>query len=190
MSLLLDICPSFVEIEGLKVPIKSDFRTSVLFETAMQDKEISEEEKLKIALTLYFPNTYLPDVEKAVERFIWFYSCGKELKNGAGEGGRTKEIYSFEHDDEYIYAAFLEQYGIDLNTDDLHWWKFRALFRSLKEDCLMSKIMMYRAIDITSDMSKAEQKFYRSMKALYSLPDLRTQEEKEEEFAEVLFNSF
>lgn len=190
MSLLLDQCPLTVEIEGLRVPIQSDFRTSVLFETAMQDSDLSDEEKLDVALNLYFPDTFLPSTEKAIQAFVWFYSCGKELKNTAGEGGRTKEIYSFEHDDEYIYAAFLEQYGIDLNTDALHWWKFRALFRSLKEDCLMSKIMMYRAIEISSDMSKAEQKFYRNMKALYSLPDLRTQEEKEEEFAEVLFNAF
>ena len=51
----------------------------------------------------------------------------------------------------------------------------------------MSKIMGYRAMDISSDMSKAEQKHYRKMKELYALPDLRSQDEKEKEFAESLF---
>jgi hypothetical protein len=35
-------------------------------------------------------------------------------------------------------------------------------------------------------MPKSEQKFYRKMKLLYALPDNRTEEEKESEFAEML----
>ena len=186
MNLLLDICPQSVEIEGLQIPISSDFRVSILFEIAMQDRELSDMEKLQIVLDLYFPDTYIPDTKQAIEQAIWFYSCGKKESESFGTG-KHKEIYSFEYDDEYIYSAFLEQYGIDLNIEELHWWKFKALFRGLKEDCLMSKIMGYRAMDISSDMSKAEQKHYRKMKELYALPDLRSQEEKEKEFAESLF---
>lgn len=186
MNLLLDICPQSVEIDGLQIPISSDFRVSILFEIAMQDRELSDMEKLQIVLDLYFPDTYISDTKQAIEQAIWFYSRGRKESESSGTG-KHKEIYSFEYDDEYIYSAFLEQYGIDLNLEELHWWKFKALFRGLKEDCLMSKIMGYRAMDISSDMSKAEQKHYRKMKELYALPDLRSQEEKEKEFAESLF---
>ena len=61
MNLLLDICPQSVEIEGLQIPISSDFRVSILFEIAMQDRELSDMEKLQIVLDLYFPDTYIPD---------------------------------------------------------------------------------------------------------------------------------
>ncbi|WP_165442998.1 Gp15 family bacteriophage protein [Senegalia massiliensis] len=58
---------------------------------------------------------------------------------------KADNIYSFEHDDEYIYSAFLDQYGIDLkDIKHLHWWKFKSPFKGLKEDNLICKIMRYR----------------------------------------------
>ena len=100
-------------------------------------------------------------------------------------------IYSFEHDAEYIYAAFLDQYGIDLqDIEHLHWWKFRALFKGLKEDTLISKIMGYRSIEITNNMSDSEKKYYRKMKQIYALPDNRTQEEKERAFTNAIASIF
>lgn len=59
--------------------------------------------------------------------------------------GRGKQIFSYEYDDEYIYGAFYEQYGIDLAYDKLHWWKFKALLKSLKDDTEFVKIKGYRA---------------------------------------------
>ena len=39
------------------------------------------------------------------------------------------------YDDDYIYSAFLSQYNIDLqDIKHLHWWKFKAMFKSLNED--------------------------------------------------------
>ena len=51
-------------------------------------------------------------------------------------------------DDKYIYSAFKEQYNIDLNSIKyLHWWKFKALLKSLKEDTEFVKIKGYRAYE-------------------------------------------
>ena len=36
-------------------------------------------------------------------------------------------------DSEYIYSAFLQQYGIDLIKTDLHWHDFLSLFNGLRE---------------------------------------------------------
>lgn len=66
--------------------------------------------------------------------------------------------------------AFKEQYGIDLNDANLHWWKFRALFMSLRADCMFTKILGYRTMPITSKMSTADRNFYQRMKKLYALP--------------------
>ena len=79
----------------------------------------------------------------------------------------------------------MEQYHIDLNsTKYLHWWKFKALFNSLNEDVLFCKIMGYRAINLNKIKDKEMKKHYKKLKEFYKLPDMRSEEEKENDFAE------
>ena len=89
-------------------------------------------------------------------------------------------VYSFEHDAQYIYAAFMEQYGIDLTEEDMHWWKFRALFRSLNESTKFVKIMGYRSIEISPSMSKQQRMFYENMKELYALPASQKEQDRQD----------
>ena len=79
----------------------------------------------------------------------------------------------------------MQQYGIDLqDIEYLHWWKFKALFNGLAENTQFVKIMGYRAMDISKIKDKKEKKRYRELQRLYALPDMRTEEEKEYDFAE------
>ena len=88
-------------------------------------------------------------------------------------------MYSFEHDDRYIYAAFLSDYGIDLqDVEDLHWWKFRAMFLALNDSCEFKKIMGYRSMKITSKMSKEQRAFYEKMQRIHALPIPDDEQEK------------
>ena len=189
MSMLIDLLPTTVEVDGVEYDISSNFRDSILFEILMQDTNISERDKLVLGLQYYYRDNIPENIKEAVEKMLWFYRCGKEEVEAKGVGSEedVSQVYSYEHDDDYIYAAFLDQYGIDLqDVEDLHWWKFKAMFKSLKEDNKISKIMGYRAMKIDNDMSDSEKKFYREMKQIYSLPDLRTAEEKELDFHDAL----
>ena len=189
-NILLDILPETVDIDGIEYRINSDFRISILFELLMQDDELGKRQKLVQGLQLYYPE--IPhNVTMAVDKMIWFYRCGKETGNGGhGSGsGRAKQIYSFEHDDDYIYAAFLEQYGIDLqDIEELHWWKFRALFRGLSEDTEFVKIMGYRSVKITSKMSKEQREFYKKMQSIHALPITDAERKADELLTEALLN--
>lgn len=195
MNILIDEVPEYVEIDGIEYKINTDFRIGIMFELLIQDNTLTDMEKVEIALNLYYPE--IPhDPIQALEKILWFYRCGKEYDAESpqeGTEGTTQQqaIYSFEHDAEYIYAAFLNQYGIDLqDIEHLHWWKFRALFKGLKEDNLIVKIMGYRAIKIDDNMTDSEKKFYRRMKKIYALPDNRTQEEKERDFTNAIASFF
>ena len=82
----------------------------------------------------------------------------------------------------------MEQYKIDLNSIKyLHWWKFKALFNDLNENIQFSKIMSYRAMDLSKIKDKDMKKQYRKLKTLYALPDMRSEEEKESDFADELW---
>lgn len=164
--------------------IRDDFRESIRFELLMQDNTIDEKTKIALALNLYYPQ--MPnDIEKAIEDMLWFYRCGKEIKTShKKEENNTKQIYSYEFDDELIYSAFMYQYKIDINSIEyLHWWKFKAMFEGLNKDNKIVEIMGYRAIDLSKIKDKEEKKRYKKLKQIYALPDMRTQEQKEQDFA-------
>lgn len=197
MNILIDLLPTSVFIDGEEYEINTDFRIGILFEQLMQDKSLSDYQKLEGALSLYYP--IVPhDKAKAIEAIMQFYQCGKnneqvedgssneKLQNDLSETSTKGPIYSYEYDADLFYSAFKEQYQIDLQDEDLHWWKFKALFKGLSEDTKLSKVMNFRSIEITNDMSDSEKKYYRKMKQIYRLPDNRTEEEKEQDFNEAL----
>lgn len=191
MNILIDLLPNKVRVEDKEYDINSDFRTSILFELLMQDDNLSEEDKLYYALNLYYP--ILPqNINKAVEEILWFYKCGKEVDSNSSSRGKNKvigQIYSFEHDDDYIYSAFLDQYGIDLqDIEFLHWWKFKAMFKALKEDNEIVKIIGYRSIDLSKVKDKSQREYYKNMKQLYEIPKSKNELEKINEIEEALLN--
>ena len=153
------------------------------------DEDIPDEEKAQRALELYYP--HIPeDKDAAVDRILWFYSGGEEPEEANnGSGQPVERIYSYTHDGAFIYAAFLDQYGIDLQeTDHLHWWKFRAMFAGLKSDNRIVEIMGYREIEITPQMSKEQKQYYRKMKKLFALPLPKSEREKLSAIEEALLN--
>lgn len=198
----MDKPPEQVEVDGKLYKINSDFRTSIQFEILMQKKELTEKQKefanelclldkemdretaellakYKDGLELYYPE--IPnDINEAINAMLWFYECGKENidKKKSKKSGSRKKIYDYNYDADYIYAAFFEQYHIDLAEQELHWWKFSALFSALSEDCMISKIITYRVID-TKGMEKEQKAFYNRMKRLYQLPEDISEEERE-----------
>lgn len=184
MNILLDLLPETVEIGDVEYPINTDFRISILFELMMQDHSLSDEEKMVEAIRLYYPK--IPhDLEEAVEKLVWFYRCGKtdkakkQRESSEEEDTQERLVYSFEHDDRYIYAAFLSDYGIDLqDIENLHWWKFRAMFLALDDNCEFKKIMGYRSMKITSKMSQEQRAFYEKMQRIHALPVSEDEQEK------------
>ena len=190
MNLLIDLVPKTITIDNKEYEINSDFRTSILFELLMQDKSIKDNDKIYLALELYYPN--IPDdINSAIEKMLWFYRCGKDLitSKRKGKGKSDIKIYSFEYDDDYIYAAFMDQYGIDLqDIKYLHWWKFKAMFKSLKEDTEIVKIMRYRSMDLSKIKDKNEKAYYKKMQELYKIPISKDEQEKLEEIERALIN--
>lgn len=184
--LLIDRVPTSVMIDGVEYDINSDFRISILFEMLMFDRDYTEEEKILQALELYYP--VMPqNLPEAVEKMLWFYQGEAVEYASKGAGKKSAQIYSYEHDAEYIYAAYLDQYGVDLqDVDYLHWWKFKAMFKGLKADNEIVKIMGFRAVEVDYDMSKKEQKYYRKMKDMYKIPIPKSDKDKLDELNRIL----
>ncbi len=188
-NLLIDRLPETVSICGVEREINSDFRTALLFECLMEDAEVEDEEKTIRAIELFYPE--LPkskeEFNDCIDKMLWFYRCGKELNEylqrkaeAKKENGQPEQrIYDITYDDDYIYAAFVQQYGIDLNRIEyMHWWKFKALFKSLTNDTEFVKIMEFRGMDIDKDLTPEQKKYYQKMKSIYALPQPKEEVER------------
>jgi len=184
MNILVDKLPT--EYKGLK--IETNFRSFILFELLMQDRKLKDEEKIYLALKLFYKETP-KDMQKAIEGILWFYRGGKQDKKEKNQGkSEKKAIYSFEYDAELIYSAFKHDYGLDLNEIEyLHWFKFKSLFGGLNEQNKICKYMEYRAINLNKIKDKDTRNKYKKLKQLCALPDERTEEEKQKDFAEAFW---
>lgn len=192
MGILVSKLPTSVLIDGVEYPIRSNFRTMIKFEELMQDPEATDQDKVLLALNLFYPE--IPEnAEKAVEQLLWFYRCDKQdnlyrKKAKKRKAKRTDRIYDFEYDDDYIYAAFMAQYHLDLHeVEYLHWWKFRAMFNSLSDDTQFVKIMEYRAVELDK-VPKEKRAFYKRMKMLYALPLSQNEEQRQNALEDALLH--
>ena len=85
-----------------------------------------------------------------------------------------KKTFDLLQDYEYYYPDFLE-YGIDLNTDDISWWKFNSILGAifLKEQSAIGSVLKFRTWEKPSKNGKREENAYNSymnkMRSEYSL---------------------
>ena len=190
MNLILDGLPEVVEIAGTSVKIDTSFRTGIIFEEMLSDPELTDDDKLLTMLELYYPGIVFDEttIREAIEKIFWFYRCGSEPRQttGGDEGGEA--FFSYEYDADYIYAGFMSAYQIDLAKETLHWWQFRALFRSLPEDTQIMKIIGYRSMKISPKLPKEQKEHYKRMKRMYALPERYEQTKAESDLTEILMN--
>lgn len=186
-NILLDELP---KITPNNYKINTSYKQGIKFELLMQDNELQKEEKVMLALALFYDKKEInqiktpEELQKRINDILWFYKCNKIEQNNKGVNARKeKQIYSYEFDADKIYSAFMQQYNVDLQKTDLHWWQFRSMFESLTDKTQIIEIMSYRAIDLSKIKDKEEKKRYKELKKIYALPDMRTQEQKESDFA-------
>lgn len=186
-NILIDLLPTSVEVGGRSFDINTDFRTGILLEQLFADREYSQQDKLSMAITLYFGNQLVDDLRDAIDQIQWFYSVGKEkfaateneVSDRRSKIRKPERVLDYDIDAPLIYSSFLTQYGLDLqDVESLHWWKFHAMLHGLKDDLPLSRIMLYRGIDLNTIKDTKLRKQYASLKAKYKLPSLLDAQER------------
>lgn len=163
---------------GREYEFYTDYRAWAAFECLMLDGDFPEYKKQETIYKLVMP--VIPphactvrgrrEINAEISRF---YSGGENSdtsETSDNELPESRRVYALDYDFPYIYAAFMERYGIDLiDIPYLHWWKFRALFRGL-HDCKFTEIVGIRATEITSEMSDTRRRQIEEQQEIYALP--------------------
>lgn len=181
MNLLVEDLPEAIEIDGREYPIRTDFRSCLKIILAFEDDELTPQEKAGILLSILYP-TCPANVPAALEQAHLFLNGG-EAREAEGEPG--PRLYSFSKDANFIFAAFQQTHGIDLQKAQLHWWHFMALFMDLGADTTWSNLVGLRKRIKNGTATKEERAAAREMGDLIEVPevDTRTLDEKEMEAA-------
>lgn len=177
--------PDYVVYNGVRYGVNSDFRVWINIESILYS-ELPWFEKIIEIFRLCYKDNLPPDANAAFMLLIDFY-CGKEtggIKNKEYKGTSAR-VFDFEADADLFYAAFMQQYSIDLTKECLHWWKFLALFRSIGQDTKLFSVMQYRAMDLSEITDKRQKDYYKKLKRIYRLPSRHLSEE-DEELAEMI----
>lgn len=158
--------------DSLPQGFETDFRAWVTYDNMAARAHTPEQEA---ALQDYAQRVLIhgPLTKDNLDAFLDFYRCGaqeSEREKRSAEAFREMPRgFDFAVDGPLIWAAFLQVYGIDLRTAQLHWWDFMAMFRSLPDECRICKIISYRTEDLT-DMPKGMREQYEKLRRVYALP--------------------
>lgn len=157
--------PDTVEVGGARVRIDPDFRVGVAIETEM----LTDAPDVDGLLRAFYPDGVPQDVEAAADRMIWFYAHTDEAgQDDETPSGSSARWYDFTQDADALLASFQQAYGIDLERDSLHWWKFRRLLFGLPPETPFMQRVHYRVADLDK-LPKEQRRHYRKMRRLYAL---------------------
>ncbi|UNB91798.1 Phage protein [Listeria innocua] len=101
---------------------------------------------------------------------------GNKMPSATNNNDDAEEIasYSLTQDADYIYASFLQDYNIDLldSQGKMHWYKFRALLESLRDDTTIKTIIGIRQAELPSGKgTEKERNELIKLKNRYKLKD-------------------
>ena len=143
--------PEYIEVKGKKYKINTDFRVALECNKIAEDKNINDIERAMAIIYKLFGEEALNDVENYndfLQLAIQYLLCGEDKKSE-----NKKPDMNFEQDYNLIWASFMSDYnGMDIDTEQIHWWKFYNLLSGLSNSelgncCILNNIRNLRNRD-------------------------------------------
>lgn len=141
----------------------------------------SIEEMSKVFKSVFEEHISLSDVK---DNHVEYDLAGNPMKTTASSGKQEQAPYDIRFDGDYIYASFLQAYGIDLFDvqGELHWRKFNALLSGLPEGTKLMEVIKIRKWKAQKGDSAEYKEEMRRLQKDYALPNDVIEEEEYEEF--------
>lgn len=160
--------------------VKPHFGIRILTGETLEDFTV--EEMSEVFNEVFEEHISLSTVE---DNNVEYDLAGNPMKTTASNSGQEKAPYDIRFDGDYIYASFLQAYGIDLFDvqGELHWKKFNALLSGLPEGTKFMEVIKIRKWKPQKGDSAEYKEEMRRLQKDYALPnEVIEEEEYEEEF--------
>lgn len=160
--------------------VKPHFGIRILTGETLEDFTV--EEMSEVFNEVFEEHISLSTVE---DNHVEYDLAGNPMKTIASDKGQERAPYDIRYDGDYIYASFLQAYGIDLFDvqGKLHWKKFNALLSGLPEGTKFMEVIKIRKWKPQKGDSAEYKEEMRRLQKDYALPyEIIEEEEYEEEF--------
>ena len=177
--------PDHVEYGGIQYHLDLAFgKVLRYFDLLIEENGLSDEDITDIALSWFLPKTKISKLDPVTRIRLLAKIRGEYITGHRRKiiGKKSVQTVDFRYDSGYIYAAFMQTYGIDLYecADTLQWCKFMSLFEALPDNTAISQIMGIRGreLPVPDKYNRAEIQHLSELKLLYALPSSSENREK------------
>ncbi len=168
MNLLTDISPDFIEIEGVKLKIKTDFTLWVKFLVAVGKED--NDNIINVLCDIFekiLANTNPKALISGINKWLW--CCKDETHHTGAVDTTSKQAFDFEVDGNIIYCE-LWQYFPHLMKRGISFHEGMELIKILisNEDTVLHHRAFARCGDF-SKMNKDMRKYWQNERAKYAI---------------------
>lgn len=164
MFKLTDQLVDSIEINGKTYSVDMSYDNILRLTEMLNDPELSDEIQILLGIEMLFDDPLEMPIEEKVLAFkeafnalvgqsqeeeVEYDIMGNPMPKVVNEEG-SEVSYDLEQDAEYIYASFLQDYGIDLfeQQGKLHWYQFKALLAGLSETTKFKRVIEIRQMPL------------------------------------------
>jgi hypothetical protein len=164
---------NFVIFKNKRFFVNADFKRVIKATALLREENISERARVKTALKLLLKSSSFcrSKLLNHSDKSSLLNAVFELLGTGAKSKSQGKKTLCLEKDGAFIYGAFLQAFGLDLQKDKLDWRVFRALLSCIPESTALFNVMKIRAAEIPKDASQEEAERLCALKKRYSLDE-------------------
>lgn len=192
---LIDEYPNAIRLsDDVEYRIVTDFKQILTIIQLIEEEPLFiDAEKTQMIIGSFYldsiPTNMIKEAQKELLNFFQMY----EEKEDTLDESRGVKIFDYQKDSGKVYAAFLQQYGMDLRKTDMHWFEFSNLLNNLND----GKPNLVEVLQIRSmteqdmkDLSPSTKSHYRKLKRRFSLDKKKEQEVQKASVFDTLVNTF
>ena len=167
--------PASVSIGGRDFAIRTDYRAILDIILALNDPELTDEDRAAVALGIFYPEETPEDLPAALDVCMWFISGGDESKSDKP----APKLVDWEKDFRWIASPINKMLGRDIRAEKMHWWTFLSLYYEIG-DCTFAQIVKIRNAKATGKkLDKADREWARKNAELITIETHLTQAEED-----------
>lgn len=165
--------PTTLEVNGVEYEIRTDFRIALIIFQALNDPELSEQEKASVILCSLYKSVP-EDMQIALEKASWYLDGGQSFKSNG------KRVMDWEQDEQMIFSAVNKVAGFETRAkENIHWWTFLGFFNEIEEGLFSTVVHIRQKRNQGKKLDKTEDEFYKRNRGLVDLKKRLSKEEQE-----------
>ena len=149
--------PMAAPIGGRYFDIRSDFREILDICAAMNDPELTDQDRAEVTVKIFYPDwDQITDMDAAVKFMLWFLDGGMDRS----QKPQPKQM-DWEQDFPLIVAPVNRLAGCDVRAlPYLHWWTFIGYYMEIGECTFSTVLDIRRKLRKHKKLEKWEREYY------------------------------